>query len=176
MKQTTPLMRTMTLTAALLVAAATAPNAGADFTSQGRGELGFQASYLLIDPDGTESVDILSGNLDFSYFFIDNWALTPQYQVVRFSNGTSTTGHFLGLGVDFHIPHENIAFYFGGAPKVGFVSNGDSDTEFFAEVRGGIKHYLSQTLALNTQLSYSYGSNYSLTRASIGLSVLFGGN
>ncbi len=151
---------------------------GPVFTAKGRSELGFHASYSILDPDGQSSVDILSGHLDFSYFILDNWALRPQYQVIRYDNGTSLTAHVLGLGVDFHIPHENIAFYFGGAPSVGFVSadDSDSDTEFLMELRGGIKHYLSQRLALNTQISYSFGSDYSLTRATMGLSVLFGGN
>lgn len=155
----------------------TAPNDDApEFTAKGRSELGFQGSYLIIDPDGEESVDFLSGNLDYSYFIVDNWALRPQYQLIRHSNDTSLTAHILGLGVDFHIPHENLAFFVGAAPNVGFVSNGDSDTELFVEVRGGIKHYLSRKLALNTQLSYSWGSDYSVTRVSLGLAVLFGGD
>ena len=157
----------------------TAPNDnGPTFTAQGRSELGFHGSYSILDPDGGSSVDVLSGHLDFTYFILDNWALRPQYQVFRYDNATSLTAHVIGVGVDFHIPHENIAFYVGAAPNVGFVSTDDSDTdtEFLMELRGGIKHYLSQRLALNTQISYSFGSDYALTRATFGLSVLFGGD
>ncbi len=150
---------------------------GPTFTAKGRSELGFHGSYSILDPDGQSSVDVLSAHLDYSYFIFDNWALRPQYQAIRYDNATSLTAHVLGVGLDFHIPHDNIAFYVGAAPNIGFVSDDDSDTdtEFLMEFRGGIKHYLSERLALNTQISYSFGSDYALTRATIGLAVLFGG-
>ncbi len=152
------------------------PVDAAEMTSQGRSELAFQGSYLMIDPDGARSSDIITGQVDYSYFFIDRLALRPQYQLARFSQGPLTlTSHYLGLGLDYHIPRDNFAFYFGGAPNVLFYSNGDSESEVLVEVRGGIKHYLSERIALNTQISYSFGSDFNLMRASLGLAFLFGG-
>ncbi len=147
-----------------------------DMTARGNSEMAFHGSYMMIDPDGASSADVVSGHFDYSFFMVDNFAIRPQYQLIRFSQGpVSLTSHYLGLGLDYHIPNDNFAFFFGGAPNFLIFSNGDSETEVLVEIRGGIKHYLSERMALNTQLSYSFGSDFNLMRLSLGLSFLFGG-
>ena len=157
-----------------MMAAVTAAQAQ---VSAGKHELAFSGSYSSLDAGGFD-IDMLAITGTYGYFVSDPLQLSVNVAWLDLDvAGSDLTARSIGVGADFHFATTTALVPYVGAglnwvdADFGF----GSDDDWSWQVRGGLKQFVANNVALKYEVSYTSYDELDLDgfTVSVGLSFFF---